>query len=282
MTKTLRYKLESIGLWLAFMIFRILPPSWASATGGFLARDIAPRLAGSRKALRNITVSLTKSDENAGREILKDMWDNLGRTFAEYPHLKTLSSETYTEVIGAENIPADGSCIIFGGHIGNWEIKPAVTANRMDKDVSVVYRAPNNPDADRLLDACRKKAGNIQTLAKSVSGMRNLIKDIKGDRTIGILIDQKYNEGIAVPFFDRPAMTSPAFVELAQKFDIPLIPARVERIKDCNFRLTYYPAIETKNRDASDVMTDAHTMMEDWIRERPGQWLWLHRRWIEK
>lgn len=122
----------------------------------------------------------------------------------------------------------------------------------------------------------------IKTYPKSSKGMRDVFAALKNKRHIGILIDQKYNQGLAMPFFGRTAMTSPAFVQLAQKFNCPLHPARVERLKGANFHITVFPKMEIEGREVEDVIKETHMMLETWITERPEQWLWLHNRWKNK
>jgi KDO2-lipid IV(A) lauroyltransferase len=99
-----------------------------------------------------------------------------------------------------------------------------------------------------------------------------------------LLVDQKLNDGIAVPFFGRPAMTAPALALLALHFDCTVLPARVERLHGAHFRLTIEPPLSlarTGNRtaDAAALMTEVNRTLERWIRHRPDQWFWLHRRW---
>jgi KDO2-lipid IV(A) lauroyltransferase len=94
------------------------------------------------------------------------------------------------------------------------------------------------------------------------------------------------NDGIAVPFFGRDAMTAPALARLALRYDCPVIPTRLERIGGCRFRLTFHAplVVETsgdRRRDVASIMTEVNRRIEGWIRDRPGQWLWLHRRWPE-
>jgi KDO2-lipid IV(A) lauroyltransferase len=74
-------------------------------------------------------------------------------------------------------------------------------------------------------------------------------------------------------------MTSDAFVRLSQKVGAPIIPFRIERLHGCYFRLSLHPTIPAEGRTAEDVIGDAHRLLEGWIAEKPGQWLWLHRRW---
>ena len=135
-----------------------------------------------------------------------------------------------------------------------------------------------------MLFRSRTLEGRLTAYPKSRDSARHLLKTLKNAGTIGILIDQKYNEGISSKFFNHEAMTNPAFVQFCQKFKCPLIPIRNERINGCNFTLTIYPPINVLNengtpRPIEDVIENSHELLEQWITERPDQWIWLHRRW---
>lgn len=280
--KHIRYLLESALLHVAFFFFSLMPASAASDVGGWLGRVIGPRLAASRKAARNLERAHPALPENHER-IVADMWENLGRTIAEYPHIKTIAGAAYTEIIGIEHLKgAEGGSLMFGGHLANWELGGPAFFVQHGIAAHPVYRAPNNPHVAALLDRCRMIAPVIQTIPKSRSGTRLLVDLVKAGLHVGILIDQKYNEGLPVPFFGRLAMTSPAVFQLAQKFSRPLIPVQVERVKGCRFRITIYPPLAIENKNALSVMTQANSLIEGWIRKNPGQWLWLHRRWDSK
>ena len=99
-----------------------------------------------------------------------------------------------------------------------------------------------------------------------------------------MLVDQKLNDGIAVPFFGRPAMTAPALALLALRFDCDVLPARVERLRGARFRLTVCPPLPlphsgNQNADVAGLTAAVTAALEAWIRDRPEQWFWLHRRW---
>jgi len=92
------------------------------------------------------------------------------------------------------------------------------------------------------------------------------------------------NDGIAVPFFGRDAMTAPAIAELALRYDCAVLPARVERLPGSRFQVTVFPphdlpASGDKAADVLALMTQINHTLEGWIRARPGHWFWLHRRW---
>jgi KDO2-lipid IV(A) lauroyltransferase len=277
MLKKARYLIEALMILILFGFFKIIPATWASNIGGWLGRTIGPRLAASRKALRNIQNALPEGDH---AKILNGMWDNLGRTFAEYPHLKHLAKNN-VELIGAQHLTnsKDEPAIIFAAHLANWELCPLAPALQHDYLTHSIYRAPNNPLADKVLMKCRNLGGKLQPIPKSKSGTRQIVKRLKNKDHLGFLIDQKYNEGVAVPFLHAPAMTSSAYIQLAQKFDCPLIPAQIERLGGANFRVTIHTPIRTKDKSEQQLLTQTHEMLEDWIKARPEQWLWLHRRW---
>ena len=110
-----------------------------------------------------------------------------------------------------------------------------------------------------------------------------MIESARSGRSIVILMDQKYNEGLAVPFFGMDAMTNPVFVHIAQKYKLPLIPVQTIRTKGAHFILRFHEPLKLFENDQTlpkeTVVAHANALLENWIRENPGQWLWLHRRW---
>jgi KDO2-lipid IV(A) lauroyltransferase len=101
-----------------------------------------------------------------------------------------------------------------------------------------------------------------------------------------MLVDQKLNSGIEVPFFGRPAMTAPAIAQLALKYDLPLVPAGIRRTNGANFEVIIHPPLEHPRTSdtAADVRTlmgTINTFLEDAIRADPPNWMWLHRRWMD-
>ena len=101
---------------------------------------------------------------------------------------------------------------------------------------------------------------------------------------MALLADQKMNDGIEVPFFGLPAMTAPAIARLGARFGCPIVPVRSERTGGARFRITVEPPLYTiDGGDAAGnvtaTMAGVNAVIEGWVRRRPEQWLWLHRRW---
>ncbi len=285
--KNIRYFLEAVLLYGLFVFFKTLPPKAASNIGGWIGRNIGYRLAASRKAYRHIGKAMPSLTNEQKNKIIRGMWDNLGRVIAEYPHLERISKDcTQIEDLGNldKHISDNDPIIFIGAHLGNWEINGAATLTQLNHPIALTYRAPNNPWSARLLDKVRTLNHKLTAFPKSQKSGREIIRILKKNGSLGILIDQKYNEGVEANFFGRAVMTNPAFVQLCQKYKCRLIPVRNERIDECNFKLTSYPEINVFNDDGSvravmDVINEANALLEIWIRERPEQWLWLHNRW---
>jgi KDO2-lipid IV(A) lauroyltransferase len=286
-SKIIRQRLEA---WIAagmLALFRALPVDAASGLGGLLARSVGPHLKVSNVARRNLRRAFPEKNAAEIEAIVREVWDNLGRVVGEFPHIHTLISER-VEVVGLENVHLlrdDGKAgLIVSAHTGNWELGGAL-AGQENFGVILVYRAANNPWVEELYRRNRMTAGTRQ-IQKGPQGAKEIMAVLRSGGHVVLLVDQKMNDGIPVPFFGRDAMTAPAVARFAHKFKCPVVAARVERLNGARFRLTIYPPMELAatgdtHADTLATMTAINKMTEDWIRERPGQWLWLHKRWPE-
>ncbi len=288
--RTLRYPLEAAGLYLGLSIFRALPVETASNFGAWLGRRLGPRLGISRRARRHLRFALPERDTAEIERILLGMWDNLGRVAGEYAHLRAITDPASgrVEEIGferADSIRDPGTPGIgVSGHFANWEVMGAI-ANRQGVELISVVREPNNPLVRRVLESLRGVWGGERVPKGPESGLR-IVEALKAGGVFGALIDQKINDGIAVPFFGKPAMTTPAIAILSRRFRCPIYPIRIERLGAARFRMTCYPALEIEpsgSRKADLILITArlNEILESWIRDRPEEWLWLHRRWPE-
>ena len=276
--KKIRYMLEAALLGLAFFIFKMMPAEMASACGGWVGRTVGPHLAASRKALKHVSQSFPDKSEEERHAIVHDMWDNLGRVMAEYPHLGELVMKA--EIVGEEHLKSlPPSYVIIGGHVANWEVMPFYFNHRINLPVTAIYREPNNPYVARLLERARDPGEQGLYTPKSTKGSRDILKAMHDGGRIVLLFDQKYNQGIASDFFGHPAMTSPSFAQIARKYSCPIVPVWVERLKGASFRIVIDTPIDAAGND-EDVLATAHRRLETHIRKNPAQWLWLHRRWI--
>jgi Kdo2-lipid IVA lauroyltransferase/acyltransferase len=284
----LGHAVQGVALALLWSALRMLPIERASAIMGTLARTIGPRLAVSRIARRNLARAFPAMSAAEVETTVRAVWDNLGRVAGEFPHVGSLDvfHDPRISIEGAEHIDRlrdDGRPgIFFTGHIANWELAAIAVAQR-GVPLGVVYRAANNPTADALIR--RGRAGLPgELLPKGRDGAKRALAILAKGGHLGLLPDQKMNDGISVPFFGRPAMTAPALAQFALRYDCPLVPIHVVRDGGFRFRVIVEPPLDVRatgdrHRDIAAITTTVNGIIEGWIRATPGQWLWLHRRW---
>jgi KDO2-lipid IV(A) lauroyltransferase len=279
---TLLYLIEAAALILLFALLRLLPLDMASGLGGWLAQLIGPRMKAHVIAERNLAMIFPEKSEAERKKILSGMWDNLGRTAAELPHLPGAKLFTRATIIGGEYMHSPKPLMFFSGHVGNWELLP-VTAESFGTKIALAYRKANNPYVDAII--ARLRATRCTSMfQKGPLGAVKLVRAVKSGQSLAMLVDQKMNEGIAVPFFGRAAMTAPAVAQFALRYDMPIIPARAVRKKGTHFEVIGYPPLTIEKtgdetRDILAIMTAINKTLETWIREYPEQWFWVHKRW---
>jgi len=172
--------------------------------------------------------------------------------------------------------------LIIGAHLANWEV-PTMVGRPLGIALTMVYRHANNPGVDRLIADARADAG-ARFVRKGPEAARGIFATLRSGGHVAMLVDQKLNRGLALAFFGRTAMTTPAPSMFARSFDCPVVPMQTIREEGARFRIVFHPPMRidrTGDAAADDAafMSAANAMIEGWIRERPAQWLWLHRRW---
>jgi KDO2-lipid IV(A) lauroyltransferase len=276
-----------------FWLARMLGTERASRIGGWLARTVGPFLPAHRTAIANLRDAFPERDAAAIRAIAGDAWDNLGRTGAEYAHLHTLfdhdPADPATQRMAVEgeshfaDLRDDGKPgLIFSAHLANWEL-PAICAARYGLDATAIFRPPNDPATASLVQEVRRETmGGLAAAGQgAVFAMQGVVE--RGGH-LGQLIDQHFTRGVVVEFFGRPVLVNPLMGKLARHYECPVHGVRVVRQPDAHFRLELTPPLDLP-RDAAgaiDVQGAMQAMtrvVEAWVRENPGQWLWMHRRW---
>lgn len=281
------HPLQGALLGLLFALLKALPADAASGLGGRLGRLVGPRLGTpTSRARRNLALAFPEKPAEDRQAILEAMWEHLGRTAAEYPHLLRIRDSDRIEISGADHIrgvlEAGGPVLFFSGHIGHWELAPMVGA-KFGVELTAVYRPPNNRFVDTVTRRIREQAG-LHLLSRGRDSARAAMGVLQQGRNLALLADQRRMYGIPVPFFGHEAMTGQALAQLALRFGCPVVPVRVERLAGCRFRIHGEPPLRfsrtgDRRADTLAAMTAVNAILERWIRERPEQWLWPHRRW---
>lgn len=272
-----------------------LGPVSSSNLGGSIARTIGPLLPVSQVADSNLRLALPDLDAAERACIVRAVWENLGRTSAELPHLATLRrtdegpgwdllGEEHIEILRAKGTQA----LFFSGHFGNWEMLLPIAA-QLGLTVSGFYRPASNRRVDDIIQALRQRAmgANVSMFGKGANGARAALLHLECGGTLGLLVDQKMNDGIGVPFFGHTAMTAPALAQFAVRLRCPIIPVHIVRLGPARFRLVCEPPLAvtltgSKHADIYALTLAMNATLERWIRAAPESWLWLHRRWPKR
>lgn len=283
--RPLRHRIEAGAAYLAFALLSLLPSKTISAVGGWLGRTIGPMTRAHQTAKNNLQRALPDMAPPAQTSVLTSAWENFGRTMTEYAVLTRLyANNTVIDLSGHEALSALAAqgkpAILFGAHLGNWETTGVALALH-SKPLFIVYRAANNPLVDNIISDVRKSyaAGMAR---KGSSGARQIMKALSGGQHVVMMIDQKLNTGMEVPLFGHGAFTGTAVVRMAARFGCPVFPVRTERTDDFQFKVTVEEPLAFTDESDEGVraaLTQINRHLEGWIKERPGQWMWMHKRW---
>ena len=286
--KDLGWRLEALGFDLMSAAMRPWPVAWVSGAGGRLLRLLGPLTAYQKLAERNLRLAFPDIDAPTRRRLLREQWDNVGRTFFEFPLTDRLTpSRGRVEVVGLERLQALAKerkgAVLISGHFANYEVMAAVIVES-GLDCRVTYRAANNPYVDRRIIATRARYGVKLFAPKGGEGSRDLLKSLQAGQSVSFMNDQKFNGGVGASFFGRTVHTAGAPTRLAIRFGRQLHPMSVQRLPKARFRVVIHPPIELEDtgdreRDVEAGVRKVNAFVEARVRERPGEWFWVHRRW---
>ncbi len=284
--KYLKYFIQFLFAIIFFSICKLLGPKISSDLGGKIFEKIGPYFRSKKLIHANIKNSIPSVSSNNLNTIIKLMWNNYGRVFAEYMFIKNfrmgkLSSKIQVE--GQEILDDikkhNKQAIFVSGHFGNFELM-AMHLEKTGINLSTIYRPLNNIFLNFMMERIRKKYICKHQIKKGIGGMKKLINLKKNNISTALMIDQRVSEGILSNFFNRKALTTTVPAQLVKKFKIPVIPIYIERTKNINFKVTINKPLLFSNNDTIQNITDKlNKELEKMILNKPEQWIWSHNRW---
>jgi KDO2-lipid IV(A) lauroyltransferase len=242
-----------------------------------------------RVARENLAAALPELDAAARERVVAACFRHFGAAFCDALSARRFDGpslccrvawEGFEHLTAAE--AAGRGVIVLAAHFGNWEIVPAALAATWGP-MATVGRPVDNPHVDRIVQGLRTRFGN-RSLAKR-GAVREMFRVLADGGRLGLLIDQRVRAGeaIDVPFFGRPALTSPIVARLALRTGAPVVPVAGYHEPRGRYRIVFEPPLWPEGKD-EEAATFAFTRRcleasESVIRSHPEQWLWLHRRW---
>lgn len=238
---------------------------------------------------RNLRLAFPDLDDGGIQALLQRSWANVGAVLGEYPHFDDLCFKEFDEHFEiVEKADFDDyrtgkrNGIFVAAHLGNWEVS-VISALRLGTPLTVVYSQLKNPYLNRLV--LKRRAGLRCKLVSRGAGARTLVRELNQGRSLGLVIDARDDDGEPVPFFGMDKMSTVFPARLALRANCDLIPTRVERIGSARFRITLHAPIQRNRELISDkdqaihMTAEVHRMFEQWIRERPHEWMCNKRAW---
>jgi KDO2-lipid IV(A) lauroyltransferase len=266
---------------------RTRDPDIASDLGERLGQRIGRHLRKHHQVLDNLRTGFPAWPPERVEATARAIWGNLGRVVAEYPFLARIADPAegrirITDLGGLEEVRRSGRPGIFvSAHLANWNLLP-LAAIRVGLPLTVVYTKEKNPRLEARFDRWRAATG-CAALPIGNAG-RQALRLLQQGQSLGLLVDQRYDKGEAIPFLGLPAPTTVGPARLALRFGVPLVPVRVERRHGASFAITVQRPIRPEpglpEEEAARRMTAAlNGLLGRWIAETPEQWLCVKHRW---
>jgi len=241
-----------------------------------------------RIARKNLIESFPGISEERVKAIVEHCWENLGEGLGEFVKMPGMSKEelySYVELEGLEGLHssyrAGKGVLIFTAHYGAWELGSKFWPYSGFR-TAVVARRIKNPYVDNLVTGVRSADGVKVILARDA--VRESIRWLKQGNLLAVLIDHRVTEGgLQVPFFGRAASTTSLPALLALRYSIPVHPVHCWREGE-KVKIHIAPAMDFSDltqsqEDIFEATLRMNAIVEDWVRERPECWLWIHNRW---
>ena len=284
--KYTKYFIQFILVLFCFVIFKIIGPKISSNLSGKLFEKIGPSFRPKKIIHSNLKKAFPSITEDKLGSAMNLMWNNYGRTFAEYIFMKDFRFgrlKNNIEIEGQEIIDdiknSNKQVVFISGHLANFELM-AMHLEKSGLKLSAIYRPLNNIFLNLIMEKIRNKYICRIQIKKGLGGLKKLINFKNKNYSTALMIDQRVSEGIKCKFFGQEALTTTIPAQFVKKFNCKIVPIHIKRNKDNNFKLKILKPLSFYNDDSIETITLAlNSILEKMIIENPGQWIWTHNRW---
>ena len=245
----------------------------------------------------NLAAAFPEKSEREIADIAGRSLDVFANSLADFLETSRLTPEDLlarVAVVGEENLRSARArgrgVFLLSAHFGSWEVG-ALVAGLLGEPISPVARPLDNPLLEEDLDSLRRRFGNRPISKRDAA--KELLRAMSRNETVAILIDQNVlaREAVFVPFFDRPAATTPSLARIQLKTGAAVVPVFTWPRREGGYRLEFERPILPEEFGGADVPRDERVeratarymkVTEDAIRKDPAAWLWIHNRWKTK
>ena len=246
-----------------------------------------------RTGTTNLRLAFPEKSDEERAQLLRECFDSLGRQLGLFSQMSSRSGDKLKQLIevrGWENLEAavaehGQKLVLYTGHLGAWELT-SFGFSLLGHRFTFLVRRIDNPRIEEMVDRVRTKFGN--TTIDKLSAARLMLKILRsGETSLGLLPDLNTldDEAIFVEFFGVPAATTFIMAKLALRTQTPIVPVFSPWDAETGkYLIIVEPliSVETTGDEEADVRrvtTEITRRVENQIRQYPGQWLWIHKRW---
>ena len=218
--------------------------------------------------------------------IVKDTYKTLVYNLYEFIQNQNNTLKDYEKKITPINdkvlkdaIKQNRKIILITAHYSNWEYGNTWIPLKY-KPTTMVGRPMNNKYFNEELNKTRTKNNTVMLEKKEAA--RGLVKALKSDRIVGLVIDQHNSTGIEVEFLGAKVLQTDSSSKLAIKFDAIIVPLFFKRTSFGNYEAIFYDGIEANDYKGDNQILDLTQaqaiIMQEHIKQNPSQWFWQHKR----
>jgi len=288
---TARDIIEFGGFIIAGFFVRLLPFRVAQRFGRRLGQFVYTNLKIRRETTyQNLRAAFPEKSIEELDDIALEAYCNLMITFVELFWIPNLNHGAILHIVKPRNpeVLEDArkkgkGLILLSGHFGNWELMAFSTTILFNLPFTIIVKDQRNPLVDKLITKYRSMCGSkMVSMDKSV---REVLTTLRDNGAVAMLADQSApKERLFIDFFGRPAATYEGPAVFALRSGAPIIMFFLIRQKNGKYELVFEELPMSDLQGATDEniieLTRRHVaVLERYIRDYPGQWLWLHKRW---
>ena len=284
MIKTFNYLIQSIIIYLFFILGRTLGMKLSRKFFSFLFLKIGPFFKSKKIIMNNLQIFHKNITKEQANKIISNMWKNYGMTFIEYIFFNYFKkNRSHILIEGEKNLEKvinnKKPAIFVSGHFANYELMSMEITKKGIK-LAAIYRPLNNFFLNPFMEYLRKKFVCYNQIKKGLNGVRETIEFLQKGVSIALMIDQRVSEGEKINFFGKQAYTTTLPAQLSIKYNLPIIPVFVERTAENNFKMKFYEEINPSNMENKiDLTLRINRILEEMIVKNPNEWIWTHNRW---
>ena len=284
--KKIKYFIEFLFIKLFFFIFKIIGYKNASNLGAKIGSIFGPLFRSKNLTKKNIRNCLKNINEKEINILIKKMWENYGRIFADYMYIEKFrlnKLKNYIQINGIktlEKIKKEGKPVVFiSGHFSNFELM-AMQLELSGIKLSAVYRPLNNIFLNQTMEDLRRNFICKNQIKKGLGGVREIIKAFAQNSSVALMIDQRVSEGEKSLLFNKPTYTTTIPAQLIKKYKCPVVPIYIERKNNLFFDIIIEdPIYFNEKEDIKNITLKLNNWLESKILLNPDQWIWTHNKW---